>query len=215
MMKNNEWGAAAYLSHSIYGINAEVRINNNNTFKTGCGASSANGAATSSCQIAYGSGVASYPQSTTGNITGIFDMSGCAYEFTMGVYSDSSGNPMSGKNTSQNSGFYGLLEDNTIYSSGIPFPERKYYDLYLRSQFNGDYSTNMSKCTLETCGGQALYETLNWYGDEDDFLQSADPWWRRGGDWDDGVSAGVFYSNDKYGQTDNGYSWRSTLAVKS
>ena len=29
MMKNTEWGAVAYLSHSNYGIGTEVRINNN------------------------------------------------------------------------------------------------------------------------------------------------------------------------------------------
>ncbi len=35
MMKNTEWGAVAYLSHSIYGLGSEVRINNNSDFKTG------------------------------------------------------------------------------------------------------------------------------------------------------------------------------------
>ena len=35
MMKNTEWGAVAYLSHSKYGINTEVRINNNSSYLTG------------------------------------------------------------------------------------------------------------------------------------------------------------------------------------
>ncbi|MDD2392081.1 MAG: hypothetical protein PHU94_04015, partial [Bacilli bacterium] len=35
MMKNTEWGAVAYLSHSKYGINKEININNNSSFKTG------------------------------------------------------------------------------------------------------------------------------------------------------------------------------------
>ena len=35
MMKNTEWGALAYLSHSKYGINTEVRINNNSNYITG------------------------------------------------------------------------------------------------------------------------------------------------------------------------------------
>ncbi len=35
MMKNTEWGAVAYLSHSKYGINTEININNNSSFKTG------------------------------------------------------------------------------------------------------------------------------------------------------------------------------------
>ena len=37
MMKNTEWGAAAYLSHSIYGINKEIAINNNSDYITGYG----------------------------------------------------------------------------------------------------------------------------------------------------------------------------------
>ncbi|MDD2391959.1 MAG: prepilin-type N-terminal cleavage/methylation domain-containing protein [Bacilli bacterium] len=38
MMKNTEWGAVAYLSHSKYGINKEININNNLSYKTGYGA---------------------------------------------------------------------------------------------------------------------------------------------------------------------------------
>lgn len=87
MMNNKEWGAVAYLSHSNYGINEEVRINNTNI--TGCGASSPDASAATnydnpdSCAIKYGSGVSSYPQSTTGNITGVFDMSGGRWEFVI------------------------------------------------------------------------------------------------------------------------------------
>ena len=35
MMKNTEWGAVAYLSHSKYGLGYEVNINNNSSYKTG------------------------------------------------------------------------------------------------------------------------------------------------------------------------------------
>ena len=35
MMKNTEWGAVAYLSHSAYGIGTELNINNNSDFITG------------------------------------------------------------------------------------------------------------------------------------------------------------------------------------
>ena len=35
MMKNTEWGAVAYLSHSKYGIMKKVNINNNSSYKTG------------------------------------------------------------------------------------------------------------------------------------------------------------------------------------
>ena len=106
MMKNSEWGAVAYLSHSKYGINGEIRINNNSNYKTGCGASSVNEGYTSVCQIAYG-GAMTYPQSTTGNISGIFDMSGGAWEYVMGNFNQKVGS----------SGFTTL-------------PPSKYYDNY-------------------------------------------------------------------------------------
>ena len=35
MMKNTEWGAVAYLSHSAYGSQTSVRINNNSAYITG------------------------------------------------------------------------------------------------------------------------------------------------------------------------------------
>jgi hypothetical protein len=46
MMKNTEWGAAAYLTASIYGKNSEVYVNNNSNFITGCGGTTASAAST-------------------------------------------------------------------------------------------------------------------------------------------------------------------------
>ena len=135
MAKNDEWGAAAYLSHSKYGINTEVRLNNyyNNDYKTGCGASIANASESTSCDISYGSS-STYPQSTTGNINGIFDMSGGAWERVMGVFANSEGTLWSGYDTSYNSGFNGLVgSSGTSYTSGIAFPEEKYYNVYKAS----------------------------------------------------------------------------------
>jgi len=107
MMMNKEWGAVAYLTQSIYGKNSEVRINNNSNFTTGCGASADNASENATCQIAYGSNAADYPQSTTGNISGIFDMSGGAWEYIMGTY------------------------NSTISSSGFSsLPDSKYYQSY-------------------------------------------------------------------------------------
>ena len=109
MAKNTEWSAVAYLSHSRYGINGKIRINNYGTYTnneyiplgTGCGASTANASESSTCQIAYGSAT-SYPQSTTGNITGVFDMYGGAWEYVMGVFANSDGTLWSGYSTSSN-----------------------------------------------------------------------------------------------------------------
>ena len=135
-------------------------------------------------------GVSSYPQSTTGNITGIFDMSGGSWEYVMGNFG----------NTSLHSGF-------TI------FPESKYYDLYLSSQFTGDFDTNFELCTLETCGGYALYETANWYGNYAYFVDFGYPWFFRGGYYSDGSRAGAFGADIYDGGSNNFISWRSVLVV--
>ena len=154
--------------------------------------------------------------STTGNLTGIYDMSGGANESVMGVLSDLNGNPRSGCSSSLNSGFNGIVYDNgnnTAYTGGISFPNSKYYDLYLQSQFNGDYSTNMQLCTLETCAGHALYETANWYSDYSYFVDPTFSWLTRGGDDDDDIHTGEFNSEGTYGQVVHSFSWRSVLVL--
>ena len=207
MMKNSEWGSVAYLSHSSYGINDEIRINNywNNGPKTGCGASEENGEETNTCQIAYG-GASSYPQSTTGNISGVFDMSGGAFEYVMGVLADDSGNPRSGNSTDWNSGFNGLLPDGTSYISGIAFPSSKYYDLYTSQN-------SLTACNGGVCYGHALSETAGWYLDYADFVRPVDPWFGRGGGHLNGSDAGAWFSNVGYGNA-GVFSWRSVLVAE-
>ena len=78
MMKNDEWGAVAYLSKSKYGKNAEVTINNNSSYYTGGGSGNA-----------YVSNVG---QSTTGTVYGVYDMSGGAWEYVAGYVNNGNGN---------------------------------------------------------------------------------------------------------------------------
>ena len=111
MSKNNEWGAVAYLTQSIHGrctsstTCTEVGINNNVDYITGIGAvagSSYTGAITNSYNTALGK-----EASTTGTIYGIYDMSGGADEYVMGIFNKIIGS----------SGFAGL-------------PNEKYYNNY-------------------------------------------------------------------------------------
>ena len=69
MIKNTEWGAITYLSHSKYGV-----CQNNN-----CQSITPN--------TTYISGNNLY-DTTTGNIYGVYDMAGSATEFTMSNYTD-------------------------------------------------------------------------------------------------------------------------------
>ena len=73
IIKNIEWGVVAYLKQSIYGLGiTDITINSNSSYYTGGGTGTS-----------YKTNIG---QSTTGNITGVYDMSGGADEYVMGNY---------------------------------------------------------------------------------------------------------------------------------
>ena len=117
MSKNNEWGAVAYLTQSIYGrctsstSCTEIGINNNSNFITGYGAPA--GSAETVSNGAYNTTLGK-DASTTGTIYGIYDMSGGSWEYVMGVYT------------------------NTIGESGFSsLPDTKYYNNYTETSYTG------------------------------------------------------------------------------
>ena len=185
MSKNNEWGAVAYLTQSIYGrctnstTCTEVGINNNEGYITGYGAPAGSDKAVTNGTYNTSLGK---DASTTGTIYGIYDMSGGAYEYVMGVFADTSGNPRSGYDSSLNSGFTGMLKDGTTYT-GITFPDSKYYNLYTGSSYTG----------------HALTETNGWYNDIAYFVISGIPWFFRGGNYYSNTNAGEFNFNNRNG----------------
>ena len=200
MSKNNEWGAVAYLTQSIYGrcsnstTCSEIGINNNNSFLTGYGAPAGSVTATpGTYNTTLGKGA-----STTGTIYGIYDMSGGAHEYVMGVLADPNGKPRSGYDSSINSGFTGMLKDGTTYT-GIAFPDSKYYNLYTGSSYTG----------------HALTETNNWYSDTAHFIISISPWFNRGGYYSYGTNAGVFYFNSNYGGGNSSSDYSSRLVISN
>ena len=202
MSKNNEWGAVAYLTQSIYGrctdstTCSEVGINNshdsNNNLTTGYGAPA--GSNSSVTNGAYNTTLGKNA-STTGIIYGIYDMSGGASEYVMGVFADTNGKPRSGYNSSDNSGFTGMLENGTTYT-GITFPDSKYYNLYTGSSYTG----------------HALTETKNWYSDSASFVSTVYPWFIRGGYSLNSKYAGVFNFNN-YSGASNSYYYSSRLVI--
>ncbi len=180
IMKNMEWGAVAYLKQSKYGLGTtDIAVNTNSSYYTGGGTSDA-----------YKTNVA---QSTTGNIYGVYDMSGGAWEYVMGNMNNSS---------------------NAFYSSNAGFttaPDAKYYDSY---KYDTSYTSHArgklgdaTKETLTTFG-----KTLGggWYSDYAYFPNSSFSWFIRGGRYDDGTYAGVFYF---YGANGGDYSYGSARAV--
>ena len=198
MSKNNEWGAAAYLTQSIYGrctsstSCTEIGINNNDSSITGYGAPA--GSNSSQTNGAYNTELGKNA-STTRTIYGIYDMSGGANEYVMGVLADTNGKPRSGGSSSVNSGFTGMLSKGTTYT-GITFPNSKYYNLYTGSSYTG----------------HALTETKNWYSDTADFVNTSGPWFRRGDSYDLGASAGVFHFFNHYGSSGSDSSSRLVIS---
>ena len=216
MLKNSEWGAVAYLSHSKYGANREVYINNSSGLYTGRSGGNVSGSTpingtytdqTSTTQynsygfytwdgylLNYNTNTRSSTRilekvaSTTGNIYGVYDMSGGAYEYVMGNFA----------NTIGNSGFTTL-------------PDSKYYDVYSSNIFTGTSTTNINFCTLATCGGHALNETAGWYSDSSRFVYSSSAWFRRGGYYNSSAS-GIFYFYYHSGTNVNSFSFRTCLS---
>ena len=190
MLKNTEWGAAAYLSQSQYGRNGtEVSVNQCSSYITGTGKGTGSNPIYNSTysideiteEQKYNGEIGKL-SSTTGNVYGIYDMSGGAWEYVMGVY--------------------GTSDSPTAGSSGFTkFPDDKYYNLYTTTSAN---NTNI---------GDALYETSGWNGDSSSFVVSNRPFFYRGGNYDIASRAGVFSfgRNDGLGHGDGGF--RVCLAV--
>jgi prepilin-type N-terminal cleavage/methylation domain-containing protein len=188
MMKNTEWGAVAYLSHSIYGINKEININNSSGMITGSSALPSTNQQTfpgdygsdSSYYSAYNTEIG-YLASTTGNISGVYDMSGGAWEY-MAAY-------MSGQMGS--SGF----QETTIanYNS-------KYFDVYNAESTNASYSYRILGDATGEMGPFYYYSESDglkrrhnsWYADYSIFVNSNYPWFFQGGLYDYGALAGPF-----------------------
>jgi hypothetical protein len=194
MMKNDEWGAVAYLSKSVYGANAEIWNNSNNSYKTGCAGSSVSATDEGLCNEYHTE--TGQKASTTHNIYGIYDMSGGAYE-RVAAYVDNGHENLSSNGQS-------ILD-----------ADLKYKNVYVSSgdTQSGNYTAN--KNTF----GDAVYETSSsgldnsWYSDYSYMPYSVTPWFLRGGHSRRGPGAGVFGFRDTYGHSAGDSSFRPVLAL--
>ena len=176
MMKNMEWGAIAYLTLSDYGVKTETNVNNHSEFKTGY-AATANADQTVYPGI-YGNTAdltqpynttVGYTASTTGNISGIYDMSGGSNEF-MSAY---------------------LKYDETFTANTHHAGNEKYGDAYSGLPFFGD--------AMREIGPRYKISNMpvtSWYNDFAYTLDNHYTWYSRGGDYGDGQRAGIlcYYS---------------------
>ncbi len=194
MMKNTEWGAVAYLSHSRYGINTEVRINNNSSYLTGYAANTKDASGSTTANQPYNTETG-YLASTTGNITGVYDMSGGAWEYVAGY------------------------RDGTIGSSGLTLDEirntySKYIDVYESDSMISSYSKRILGDATGEMGPfyyDGSYYRNNWYNDYLHFVEKDYPWFGRGGDYKNGSGAGQFYFARYTGNTNTNSGARLVL----
>ena len=148
--------------------------------------------------------------STTGNIYGIYDMSGGAWDYVMGAFADSSNNLWSGGSATSNSGFTGKVGASGDPYTGVTFPNSKYYDVYKAS--NGTTMTQNQACNGEICYGHAVNpEVQRWYSDYSSFVSATGPWFMHGGYYINGTTAGIFYRGDSAGYANTYYSFRLVL----
>lgn len=144
LLKNTEWGAVTYLASSIYGFDLTP---NTSTITS-----------------------SNVSNSTTGNMSGVFDMSGLMYEMVMGNY-----NKDAGLDENINSEF-------EPYGS-TAFPSEAYYDLY----------TSITEKGMIL--GDTTSEVKGWNGGTSTFINGSNPFFIRGGK--NNLNASI-YSYDSY-----------------
>ena len=199
MMKNDEWGAVAYLSKSKYGKqNEEVWINNSSSYITGSAGNSASASGNTGTTNDYTS-TQGVKASTTGTVYGVYDMSGGAWEYVAGYVNNGNGNLTSYGSSLVN----GDAKTKNVYSKGSS------------DNATDNYNANSSKY------GDAVYETSangntgngSWYGDCPYFPNTGGPFFIRGGNCNNGTVAGVFFFNVSNGSSDSPYSFRPVLVA--
>ena len=198
MMKNDEWGAVAYLSKSKYGKqNEEVWINNSSSYITGSAGNIASAVSNAGTTNDYTS-TQGVKASTTGTVYGVYDMSGGAWEYVAGYVNNGHGNL-------------------TNYGSSLVNGDAKTKNVYSKASsdsYENNYNANSSKY------GDAVYETstsgsgsTSWYGDYSDFPNAGGPFFQRGGHYTGGTDEGVFFFYNYYGGTSSYLSFRPVLVA--
>ena len=215
MLTNYEWGAVAYLTNSKYGrctdgSCTEVTINNCNTYVTGIGANTVSASSSSTtCTTAANQYNGTYGKlaSTTGNITGVYDMSGGSFEFVMGNMS------------SVTTGYTFYPSSSSFASSWYTTSTAKYLTTYAKES-SFDNRTNQiayNKGRLGDATAEVVFSTGGsgssggWYSDSTSFPYSSNAWFSRSGHCSYGSNAGVFYFTYVNGSYGNAVSYRAAL----
>ncbi len=220
MMKNTEWGAVAYLQHSRYGSMESVRNNNNNSYKTGYAnieeptlgyntngisiPGNLNGTTPDITRL-YNTETG-YIASTTGNITGIYDMSGGAWEYVMGYNVNAS---VVGGNSEIINYYPDFFTNNRweIYYNQYSSKNATNYQVGIL----GDATREMGPFGNHLYPDNVVRYETSWYNDMGFCSISIYPWTVRGGDWYDGIGTGIFAFHHNNGNSVKNLSFRLVL----
>ena len=198
LMKSSEWGAIAYLAYSQYGRNGKIITQNSSSgYITG---------GTTSEESLY---LSNGNQSTTGNSTGVYDLSGGAWEY-VSAYIDN--------------GYYGLADNGGTTSEDLYGSNNSKYKTIYPHNSNDDGDDYEERYSLDNFSlvyryrGDALFETSDSGFGNDSFdnntayyLQSDIPYLIRGGDYNSGMGAGIFSYNGYSGASNSSESFRVVL----
>ena len=203
MITNYEWGAVAYLANSKYGRctsgsctnitinNCMISSDNTYTIIAGIGANSiADSSSETTCNNSTNkyNGTKGVLASTTGNITGVYDMSGGGGEYVMANISSTSGNYSFSSNKSDFlSSWYNITNNHKFvitYAYGTTSSDQAAYN---RSRL-GDATGEV----VLSSGGSG-----GWYNDAAEFPPKGSmgdtSWFVRGGSFLEKDKAGLFY----------------------
>ncbi len=207
LMKNSEWGAVAYLTHSQYGRNgSEIDINNSSSYITGNGGGSPLATNTSGTTNAYNTTTGA-KASTTGNVYGVYDMSGGAWEY---VAAFNNTDTFQGYESSYGSSFASTSGSSDKYAT-------KYYNTestgagvaYAYGKI-GDATKEVNKGGINT---STIGNYNNWFDHYPYLCNASWPFIRRGGNIYDVQYVGVYSSTEGNGGSDSGRTFRVALCT--
>ena len=206
MMKNSEWGACAYLSqNSDYGKGSEVWINNSSSYITGSAGSSASASPDEGTTNNYKS-TQGQNASTTGNTTGVYDMSGGSWEYVAAYVNNSyiqsgEGDTYTNAQSLIDSVNAGNTKYADVYSIGSSDSRDNNYTA-------SDPSTGHYGDAVWETSSNASYSSDGWYSDNTLFPSASSPFFTHGGYYGYATGAGTFCFDD-----DNGYYWDVSFRV--
>ena len=192
LMKNSEWGAIAYLTHSQYGLNANEIAPNS---------------------VGYLSKAGGLTTSSTSNMYGIFDLSGGAHEYLANFYKGGTELYLTDELYGLNMSKY-AIKDNEYIST-------KYITLYQgNSSYSGNSVIykfgKVGDATKEAnLGGNDISSTntfyKNWFNDRAEFVRTGGPFFIRGATYMSTDNAGVFSFSSYIGESNSAVTFRVVL----